>query len=88
MPHKFAHIFYLIFFALDIDECLDSPCLNGGNCANTAGGYDCQCPLAFTGENCEVRKQHSDTGYKASQEFKKMQQKDDCKYDDCDKLGV
>ena len=56
MPHKFAQILYLIFFALDIDECLDSPCLNGGNCANTAGGYDCQCPLAFTGDNCEVRK--------------------------------
>ena len=75
-------------FALDIDECLDSPCLNGGNCTNTDGGYDCQCPLAFTGDNCEVRKQHNDIGYEASQEFKEMQQKDDCTYDDCDKLGV
>ena len=44
------------FFSLDIDECLDSPCLNGGNCTNTDGGYDCQCPLAFTGDNCEFRK--------------------------------
>lgn len=56
VPQVCSNILFNIFFALDIDECLDSPCLNGGNCTNTDGGYDCQCPLAFTGDNCEVRK--------------------------------
>lgn len=56
VPQVCSNILFNFFFAIDIDECLDSPCLNGGNCTNTGGGYDCQCPLAFTGDNCEVRK--------------------------------
>jgi len=34
--------------------CANGPCLNGANCSNILGGYNCApCPLAFTGYNCE-----------------------------------
>lgn len=30
--------------SVDIDECtIDNPCMNSGNCSNTAGGYTCLC---------------------------------------------
>jgi hypothetical protein len=38
------------FVCLDINEC-ESPEIYHcyGNCTNTQGGYDCQCPLGFQG---------------------------------------
>ncbi|XP_053734547.1 protocadherin Fat 4 isoform X1 [Synchiropus splendidus] len=37
----------------DIDECLPSPCHNGGTCHNLVGGFSCTCPDGFTGMACE-----------------------------------
>ncbi len=34
----------------DFDECLSTPCLNGGTCSNLVNGYSCQCPPGFDGE--------------------------------------
>ncbi|XP_048353079.1 protein crumbs homolog 1 isoform X2 [Sphaerodactylus townsendi] len=39
---------------LEIDECLSQPCLNGGSCHDSLGGYYCSCPLGFHGDLCAV----------------------------------
>ena len=42
-------------FAANI-TCEDDPCLNNGTCADSVAdvGYNCTCPMAFTGDRCEV----------------------------------
>lgn len=41
---------------VDKNECLDSPCRNGGVCLNQDPRirYRCICPDGFWGENCEL----------------------------------
>ena len=51
---KTATYFLLLF--LDINECLENPCQNGGNCTNTNGSFYCNCPIYTAGVNCEMRK--------------------------------
>lgn len=34
---------------VDFDECLSQPCLNGAKCENKINGFNCICPLGFTG---------------------------------------
>ena len=38
----------------DIDECLSSPCQNGGTCTDDVNGYTCACDAGYTGTNCET----------------------------------
>ena len=40
---------------LDINECENTPCLNGGICHNTEGSYRCECPRGYFGNDCETR---------------------------------
>ncbi|MCA9583642.1 MAG: hypothetical protein KC416_17715, partial [Myxococcales bacterium] len=38
---------------MDINECADSPCHNGGTCTNTWGGYQCSCEgPGYAGPDC------------------------------------
>lgn len=38
----------------EIDECASNPCLNGGNCKDHVGGYECDCSTTgFEGIHCE-----------------------------------
>lgn len=39
----------------DVDECLESPCGNGGRCENSYGSYSCNCSLGFAGRLCELK---------------------------------
>ena len=43
----------------DDDECLNSPCMNGGVCKNLdrGEGFYCICPEGFSGEVCNALKQ-------------------------------
>ena len=47
-----------IFFTyLDIDDCESKPCLNGATCVDGTNSYHCQCPVGFTGKDCEHSKE-------------------------------
>ncbi|XP_042237522.1 putative neural-cadherin 2 isoform X2 [Homarus americanus] len=39
----------------DMDECVWSPCLNGGSCINRDPSYYCVCPASHLGDHCEVQ---------------------------------
>ncbi|XP_053403600.1 neurogenic locus protein delta-like [Mercenaria mercenaria] len=45
---------HLAVQCIDIDECLSSPCLNGGSCENGNMSYSCQCLGKWSGTNCEI----------------------------------
>ncbi|CAF2040253.1 unnamed protein product [Rotaria magnacalcarata] len=41
----------------DINECLSSPCLHGGDCTNSINHYTCNCSnIFYTGSNCEINR--------------------------------
>lgn len=40
----------------DVDECVLTPCSNGGTCQNTLGSYLCNCPAGWIGRHCDVGK--------------------------------
>ena len=39
---------------VDINECLNSPCENGGTCSDGVGQFTCACLPSFTGVRCET----------------------------------
>lgn len=36
----------------DMDDCVSSPCQNGGTCADQVGSYICLCAPGYEGSNC------------------------------------
>ncbi|XP_066506598.1 coagulation factor IXb [Hoplias malabaricus] len=39
---------------VDGDQCLSSPCQNGGTCEDGMSSYVCWCRIGFNGKNCEL----------------------------------
>lgn len=37
----------------DIDECLSSPCANGGTCTDEVNGFSCVCAKGWAGPTCQ-----------------------------------
>ena len=45
------------YYVVDIDECLSSPCENGGTCSTPQlNMFSCKCAAGYTGTNCESGK--------------------------------
>lgn len=42
-----------IFVFVDVEECLNRPCLNNASCLNTPGSFVCQCDSGWEGNICE-----------------------------------
>ena len=40
---------------LNIDDCVDSPCANNGQCVDAVDDYNCVCEPGFTGKRCQHR---------------------------------
>ena len=45
---------YYVHYVVDVDECANSPCRNGGNCTDGVNGFTCDCVKGYTGRNCET----------------------------------
>ncbi|XP_070575405.1 uncharacterized protein [Ptychodera flava] len=45
----------------DTDECLSSPCQNGGTCQDLISSYRCICPVGYNGTNCEINTRNPPT---------------------------
>ena len=44
---------YIYFMLSDEDDCVSSPCQNGGSCLDDHGCYICQCTNQWLGDNCQ-----------------------------------
>ena len=50
------HLFIILIFFSDINECESSPCQNGGACTDKVNGYECTCAAGYAGADCETGK--------------------------------
>ena len=53
--HGSGYLIYNYNFILDGNECISSPCQNGGTCVDLCASYHCNCRSGYIGTNCEHR---------------------------------
>ena len=41
---------FIVFYFLDVDECLKKPCDENGHCTNTDGSFTCECNTGYSGD--------------------------------------
>ena len=44
----------LICIFSDIDDCVSSPCQNGGACVDGVNSFTCNCKPGYTGPTCTI----------------------------------
>jgi hypothetical protein len=44
----------ILLLVLDIDDCFNITCSNGGSCIDFPGYYSCKCLNGFEGDHCEI----------------------------------
>ena len=52
--NNFKFNVYIPAVILDVDDCADNPCQNGGNCTDGVNDYNCTCAAGYTGRNCSI----------------------------------
>ena len=45
---------FIFIFISDINECISSPCQNGGYCWDHVNNYTCDCQPGYVGYNCQI----------------------------------
>ncbi|XP_059207067.1 EGF-like repeat and discoidin I-like domain-containing protein 3 isoform X2 [Centropristis striata] len=40
---------------INVNDCYNQPCKNGGKCRDLDGDYACQCPSPYVGKQCQLR---------------------------------
>ncbi|CAG5859075.1 unnamed protein product [Menidia menidia] len=40
---------------INVNDCANQPCVNGGTCRDLDGDYACQCPSPYVGKQCQQR---------------------------------
>jgi hypothetical protein len=44
----------LLIVLLDIEDCFNVTCFNGGSCVDFPGYYSCKCLNGFEGDHCDI----------------------------------
>lgn len=50
------HFFNKILLFLDINDCISSPCKNGGTCVDGVNSFQCFCQEGWEGKYCQISK--------------------------------
>lgn len=58
----------MLSLSSDRDQCQPNPCLYGGNCTNSLGGFLCSCPDRRHGNMCELQASDAERPPAAAQE--------------------
>ena len=45
---------FLFSLLTDVNECLSSPCVNGGSCRDEVNQFSCDCFAGYTGIQCQT----------------------------------
>ena len=47
-------IYLVCVFFSDRDDCTSLPCMHDSVCEDLVDGYNCQCALGYTGDQCQT----------------------------------